>query len=64
MIDNKYEGKTVKVICHDGFTTQGHCIMIGTNDNGEDFIDVEVSYGIEELPESEIKEIQIIKDTK
>lgn len=63
MIDEKYEGENVKVICHSGFTTQGRCIMIGTNDNGEDFIDVRVSYGIEELPESKIKEIQILKDT-
>ena len=60
MIDDKYAGKNVKVICHDGFTTQGYAIMIGTYDSGEDFIDIEVSYGIEELPESEIKEIQIL----
>ncbi len=60
MIDEKYEGEKVKVICYDGFTAQGHCIMIGTNDDGEDFIDVEVSYGIEELPESEIKSIEIL----
>lgn len=61
MIDEKYEGKIVKIICKDGFIAQGLCIMIGTNDNNEDFIDIEVSYGIEELPESEIKEIIIIK---
>ncbi|MBQ8546394.1 MAG: hypothetical protein IJ437_05590 [Clostridia bacterium] len=60
MIDEKYEGEKVKVVCHDGFTTQGYCIMIGTNENGEDFVDIEVSYGIEELPESEIKSIEIL----
>ena len=61
MINEKYEGKTVKVVCHDGFIAQGNCIMIGTNENNEDFIDVRVSYGIEELPESEIKQIQILE---
>ncbi len=61
MIDEKYEGRTVKVICHDGFVAEGCCIMIGTNENNDDVIDIEVSYGIEELPESEIKEILIIQ---
>lgn len=57
MIDEMFEGEYVKVICHDDFVAEGYCILIGTNENGEDVIDVKVSYGIEELPESEIKRI-------
>lgn len=57
MIDEMFEGEYVKVICHDDFVAEGYCILTGTNENGEDVIDVEVSYGIEELPESEIKRI-------
>lgn len=61
MIDfEKYDEENVKVKCKNGFEIQGKCLLVTDEDTDIDYLEFEVSYGIEWVPINDIIEIELI----